>query len=79
MALNVVTDDVHKTCFYLNSPVQHCICHKLWILSTGAYFQCNIIVVLVMIYSEQSNRTPRCSQEVRAAGLPWLEFSAIHR
>ena len=30
---------------------------------------------------EQSNRTPRCSQEVSAAGLPWLkhfEFSAIH-
>ena len=23
--------------------------------------------------NEQSNRTPRCSREVSAAGLPWIE------
>ena len=27
----------------------------------------------VILYSEQSNRTPRCSWEVSAAGLPWLK------
>ena len=36
----------------------------------------------VLYYIEQSNRTPRCSRKVSAAGLPWLKhlkFSAIHR
>ena len=27
--------------------------------------------------NEQSNRTPRCSREVSAAGLPWLKHSRV--
>ena len=32
---------------------------------------------LCLFVIEQSNRTPRCSQEVSAAGLPWLEHSRV--
>ena len=33
--------------------------------------------LLFLIYIEQSNRTPRCSREVSAAGLPWLEHFRV--
>ena len=32
-----------------------------------------IILVILVNYIEQSNRTPRCSRKVSAAGLPWFE------
>ena len=33
--------------------------------------------ILILFY-EQSNRTPWCSQKVSAAGLPWLEHFRVH-
>ena len=36
-----------------------------------------IILVYVILYYEQSNRTPRCSRSVSAAGLPWLEHFRV--
>ena len=36
-----------------------------------------IILVILVILTEQSNHTPRCSQEVSAAGLPWLEHFRV--
>ena len=38
---------------------------------------CIILVILILLYYEQSNRTPRCSQTVSAAGLPWLKHFRV--
>ena len=36
-----------------------------------------LCVIYIILYYEQSNRTPRCSWRVSAAGLPWLEHFGV--
>jgi len=42
----------------------------------GNIFSYWILLYFFTVY-KQSNRTPRCSWEVSAAGLPWLEHLRV--
>ena len=42
-------------------------------MSNASSGLCIILLYYIGLYYGQSNRTPRCSREFRAAGLLWLE------
>ena len=45
-------------------------------MSNASSGLCIILLYYIMLY-KQSNRTPRCSREVSAVGLPWLEHFRV--
>ena len=47
-----------------------------WMSNASSGLRVILCYTIILYYNylyEQSNRTPRCSREVSAAGLPWLE------
>ena len=50
---------------------------SLWQSKSSYHTQCMIHNSSFLFHSEQSNHTPRCSQRVSAAGLPWLEHFGV--
>ena len=49
-------------------------------MSNASFGLCILLlycVIYVILFIEQSNRTPRCSREVSAAGLPWLKHFRV--
>ena len=73
--LNTHKDEV----FLMDSLIisKLCECAEKFSISAkiNSLFWYNSCIKIFLI--EQSNRTPRCSREVSAAGLPWLEHFRV--